>query len=67
METPFRTVPHVQKLINHPLHGEPAASSGKNSAVHVTGFTTAFFLTLPEFFVQWRNQKDSEDSNGHKC
>jgi hypothetical protein len=61
----FKNQKHVQKLIDHPLHGEPAASSGKNSSVCVTGFTAAFFLTLPEFFMQWRNQKDSEDSHKH--
>jgi hypothetical protein len=63
----FKNQRHVQKLIDHPLHGAPAASSGENSAVCVTGFTAAFFLTLPELFVQWRNQKDNEDSNHHKC
>jgi hypothetical protein len=31
--------------------------------VHVTGFTAAFLLTLPELFMQWRDQKDGDESN----
>jgi hypothetical protein len=29
---------------------------------HVTGFTAAFFLTLPELFKQWVHEKDGEES-----
>jgi hypothetical protein len=53
--------PFVSKLINNQTYGIRGVTH-KNEAVSVTGFTAAFFLTLPELFVQWSKFKDSPKS-----
>jgi hypothetical protein len=60
MEPDFEKQKFVKKLIKNPAFGE---LSGTNSLVHVTGFTAAFLLTLPELFVQWRDHEDGDESN----
>ncbi len=60
MTPDFEKQKFVKKLINNTAFGK---SSGTNRLVHVTGFTAAFLLTLPEFFMQWRDQKDGDESN----
>ena len=59
----FSNQKHVMKLINSKEFGKKATSGGRNSGVIVTGFTAAFFLTLPELFTQWKEQKDGDVSN----
>jgi hypothetical protein len=60
MTPDFEKQKFVKKLIKNTAFGK---SSGTNRLVHVTGFTAAFLLTLPEFFMQWRDQKDGDESN----
>jgi hypothetical protein len=62
MEPQFKNQKFVTKLIKNPGFGELAGTK-TNSLVHVTGFTAAFLLTLPELFMQWRDQKDGDESN----
>ena len=50
----------MKKLINSKEYGKEATSAGAHSAVYVTGFTSAFFLTLPEVFLEWTEQKDGD-------
>ena len=51
----------VNKLINHPVHGTPAIHAAeKNKSIFVTGFTAAFFLTLPEYYEAWRKYKEKD-------
>ena len=63
MEPHFQNQKFVKKLIKNPAFGE---LSGTNSLVHVTGFTAAFLLTLPELFMQWRDQKDGVVESNEK-
>jgi hypothetical protein len=63
MEPKFENQQFVTKLIKSPAFG---ALSGTNSLVQVTGFTAAFLLTLPELFIQWRDQKNGDESNEKK-
>jgi hypothetical protein len=55
----------ITKLIESPSFGNQATSSGYQRSMFVTGFTAAFFLTLPELFIQWVQQKDGDGSKEH--
>jgi hypothetical protein len=52
----------VSKLIHDPVHGSAAQGSHQSKSMSITGFTAAFFLTLPEFFNQWRQCKHVDKS-----
>jgi hypothetical protein len=54
----FTNQKFVSKLMQSKDFGLNASSSGNRSSTFVTGFTAAFFLTLPELFIQWKEQKD---------
>ena len=59
---PFREQKFVTKLIKSKDFGKDAMIGGANSPLCVTGFTAAFFLTSPELFTQWMQQKDADGS-----
>ena len=52
----------VANLIKSKKFGKDSMHNGGKNPLSVTGFTAAFFLTLPEFFTQWMQQKDGHGS-----
>jgi hypothetical protein len=59
----FEKQSYVSKLINSKDFGLNATGSREDSPAFVTGFTSAFFLTLPELFKMWVQQKDGDSEN----
>ena len=59
----FEKQKYVSKLINSKDFGLNATGSRVDSPAFVTGFTSAFFLTLPELFKMWVQQKDGDSEN----
>ena len=53
----------VTRVIRSHIYGVDAIHSSQHGkSILVTGFTAAFFLTLPEFFLQWKKYKDCEEA-----
>jgi hypothetical protein len=64
-EPVFAKQKFAHKLIKSKDFGINATGSGNHSPIVVTGFTAAFFLTLPELFIQWIHHKDGDGSKLH--
>jgi hypothetical protein len=65
----FKSQALVSHSIEKSIYGIHALNaSGNNKSDCITGFTAAFFVTLPAFFTQWFAWKDlSADEQPKNC